>query len=147
MRIKPVQQRLHKPTLLARINFLAYIEKMLKHLYKADCMNPELVNLHLRIKPFFLSVDSAIACGLILTELVSNCFRHAFPRSLKGEVLVKVESLHGENIMIEVTDNGVGFPADFSLESTQASGLQRVRQMIRKLGGQMRMQSEQGVSF
>jgi two-component sensor histidine kinase len=78
-----------------------------------------------------LPVERAIPVGLIVNELVTNAFKHAFVAEYKGEVSVALR--HGKNYLLSVADNGKGCP------KSAASGLgsQLVELLVRQLEGSL----------
>jgi two-component sensor histidine kinase len=82
-----------------------------------------------------LTIDSAVHCGLILNELITNTLKYAFPNGREGEVSVSLEhdSATGA-VCLRVSDNGVGLPADFDLRQSNSLGLR----LVQMLAGQMR---------
>jgi len=60
------------------------------------------IKLKTEVEPLLLDVDTAVPCGLILTELLTNCFKHAFPRGRFGTITVVVHD--GEVVQIDRTE-------------------------------------------
>jgi two-component sensor histidine kinase len=58
-------------------------------------------------------IDTAIPCGLILNELISNALKYAFPGGRKGEIRLELRKLEGGEIRLRVSDDGVGLPEGF----------------------------------
>jgi two-component system, sensor histidine kinase PdtaS len=57
------------------------------------------------------NADTSVSLGLIVTELVINALKHAFPEDRNGKIKVDYHS-HGPNWFLSVTDNGIGMPTD-----------------------------------
>ena len=70
-----------------------------------------------------LEITQAVPCGLIVNELLTNAFKHAFPATRSG--LIEV-SFHcsDERCVLEISDNGVGLPASLEPETAASMGLQ-----------------------
>jgi two-component sensor histidine kinase/PAS domain-containing protein len=92
------------------------------------------VQLSTDLQPVSLSVDLAVPCGLILNELMSNAFKHAFPDGHSGVVHVSLRESGADCIMC-VTDTGVGLPADLDIATHHSLGLRLVRLLVAQLGG------------
>jgi two-component sensor histidine kinase len=89
-----------------------------------------------------LSLDQALPCGLILNELVTNSLKHAFVSGTPASKIVKVRAeLSGEDVILEVSDNGPGFPEQ---QREGSLGLRLVRTLTRQLGGQVTFSSTDG---
>lgn len=70
--------------------------------------------------PVMISIDRAISLGLLLNEIVTNAFKYAYPEGGGGPVQVRLSDKGGQ-LRLEVTDLGVGLPADFSLSKNRRS--------------------------
>jgi two-component sensor histidine kinase len=79
-------------------------------------------------------LDSAVPCGLILNELISNCLKHAFPLGHSGTVHVGFHAA-GDQLCLVVRDDGIGMPADVDLERTNSLGWRLIRALVQQLGG------------
>ena len=88
----------------------------------------------------FIPLDQAIPCGLIVNELVSNVMKYAFQGREKGAISVRVEEVNNK-VEIEVSDNGVGLPDDFSLEKNDTLGIYLVQALIEQLYGTLTVES------
>lgn len=93
-----------------------------------------------------LPLDYAIPCGLIISELVSNTIKHAFPRKKQG--LIRV-SLHkaGRNAELTIADDGIGLPSGFNIKTADQLGLQLVSSFVDKLDGNLEIRNKKGVEF
>jgi PAS domain S-box-containing protein len=80
-----------------------------------------------------VAADQAVPCGLLINELVTNAFKHAFPHGRAGTIVVGVTPLPDKRIKLFVKDNGVGLPelVDTLLPSTL--GLDLVATLARQL--------------
>jgi two-component sensor histidine kinase len=72
-------------------------------------VNRNQVQLILEVDDLTLDVDSVIPIGLIVNELVSNTFKHAFPDGRAGEINIKLHQTEGKMLKLEVVDDGVGY--------------------------------------
>jgi len=102
--------------------------------------------------PAPLAVDTAIPCGLIVNELVSNAFKHAFPAGRRGEVQVELRRRAGDDAetryRLTVRDDGVGIDPALSLEEVESVGLRLVATLAEnQLGGTVEFQRNKGTSF
>lgn len=94
-----------------------------------------------------LDLERAIPCGLLINELVSNAFKHAFKGERCGEIVIEVNEDLDDQISLSVADDGVGLPP--GAESAQASslGLQLVQLFVEQLHGQLTIDRTHGTSF
>ena len=95
-----------------------------------------------------VTIDSAIPCGLIINELISNSFKHAFPGDRKGEIKVGLKSKDDGGIEIRVSDDGVGLPEDFDIRKSGSYGLQSVISLTEhQLQGNLDLITDKGAEF
>jgi two-component sensor histidine kinase/PAS domain-containing protein len=129
-----VHETLYGSDNLARIDMAEYTRILANEVMAAYRPLRENVQLSTDLQPVSLSVDQAVPCGLILNELMSNAFKHAFPNGHSGVVHVSLWESGGDCIMC-VTDNGVGLPADLDIATHHSLGLRLVRLLVAQLGG------------
>ena len=94
-------------------------------------------------EPAYLNLDYAIPCGLIVNELISNCYKHAFP---KNQGLIQVAVQHeGSRFQVVVEDNGVGVPGQFSLSRGKSLGLLLIETLaVNQLHGTIEIERGEG---
>ncbi|MGU3664871.1 sensor histidine kinase [Methylobacterium sp. A49B] len=90
--------------------------------------------------PHRISADRAIPIGLLVNELVTNALKYAYPPETHpqgGEIRVKAEHQPG-GLVVEVSDDGVGLPADFEIgRASKSLGMRVVGSLTRQLGGSL----------
>jgi two-component sensor histidine kinase len=94
------------------------------------------------IDPIIVPTDLAVPLGLLVNELVTNAFKYAYPDGL-GEVRVELTSDSPERLRLEVSDTGVGLPADFDPARSRSLGMRLVASLARQLGGRLEWQNAQ----
>ncbi len=93
-----------------------------------------------------LDLERAIPCGLLLNELVTNAFKHAFPGERSGEIAVELETAGGD-IVLAVADDGVGLPPASELAGSPSLGLQLVPLFVEQLHGALQIERGDGARF
>ena len=101
----------------------------------------------LDLDPTALTVETAIPCGLILNELITNSLKHSFPDGRRGRIEVRLRENGPGQVSIGVRDDGVGVPADFKPQSSTSLGMQLVLTLASQLRGTLRVVSESGADF
>jgi two-component sensor histidine kinase len=96
-----------------------------------------------------LNVEVATPMAVIATELLQNAVQHGFPRREEGETprgVVRLEmSRDDSDVIMKVSDNGVGFPPGFDIERDGGLGLQIVHTLVSgELGGKLTVGNEDG---
>lgn len=87
------------------------------------------------MEPVLLNINQAHPCSLIMNEVITNCYRHAFQERDKGEVMIRMSS-KANRITMEVSDNGTGLGPDFNMKDGRMTlGYQLLRTLVRQLNG------------
>ena len=95
----------------------------------------------------FLNMIQAVPLSLVMNELISNAFKHAFKDSEKGEVKISL-SKSGKNVSLLIRDNGSGIPEKIDFYKTNSLGLKMVRRIIKEqLNGKIQFKNNQGAEF
>ena len=142
-----VHEKLYQSQDLGRIDFAEYVQSLANYLYRSYDTSSHLVDLNVNIDRVYLSIDTALPCGLIVNELISNSLRHAFPEGQKGQIWVELRLQHDGQYTLAVSDNGVGLPEDLDFQNTRSLGLQLVNSLVDQLEGTIELDRSTGVAF
>jgi PAS domain S-box-containing protein len=143
-----VHQKLYKADDLSRINLKEYIQDLVNLLMMSYHIREETISLKLELEDVFVLIDTAIPLGLVLNELISNSFKHAFPDNAKGELSIRLFKDEDDAINIHLSDNGIGIPKDIELENVNTIGLQTVFNLIKhQLNGKIRYDTDRGLKW
>jgi PAS domain S-box-containing protein len=146
-----VHESLHKSENLARIDLEHYIETMSAHI-RAQFGAERDIHFQVRAAGVEADLDTAVPCGLILNELITNAFKHAFPggRPRAGqenlEITVTAEQ-EGDACTLTVADNGVGLPPGMDMKNPDTLGFQLVRMLSQQLKGSIKVERSHGTVF
>ncbi len=141
-----VHEKLHESRDLAKIDFAEYVRSMVSDLFRLHGIS-ENVRLKVDIKDVFLDINTAIPCGLITNELVSNALKYAFPDERKGDISIGFHSDKDDKFIFTVKDNGVGIPKDIDWRKTETLGMQLVVLLAEQLGGTVELGRSGGTTF
>ncbi|UCE40803.1 MAG: PAS domain S-box protein [Candidatus Aminicenantes bacterium] len=131
---------------LDKINFSDYIKRITNHLFAMFSRKAKKIKLELDVGEYYLDIDKAIPCGLIINELVSNAFKHAFPDGKTGKIQVYLNNKL-DRYTVVVKDTGVGFPDDVDMNNTETLGLQLVNDLVKQIEGAYQLQRDGGTTF
>ena len=147
-----VHEHLYRSEDFSRIDFQDYLEALIANL----CSSYERSeNIHVSVvaTDVVLGLDNAVPCGLLITELVTNAFKYAFPEgrprpgAQRCEITVSVRR-DGEMTLLSVADNGVGLPAGMDWKKTKTLGLVLVRMLgEHQLRGRIELNGDHGTTF
>jgi PAS domain S-box-containing protein len=144
--IAQFHEKLYQSRDLGRVEIAEYLKGLANASFATYGVNPDDIVLSVHTEDIPLGVDAAISCGLLVNELVSNSLKHAFPHHRKGQVEVTLRSA-GSDVVLEVADNGVGFPAGLDIRSPGTLGLKLVAIFTEQVGGTMDLTREGGTRF
>jgi two-component sensor histidine kinase len=142
-----VHEKLYESKDCAKINFAEYIESLISYLFQVYAGRAENIALELDIDEVPLNIDTAIPCGLIISELVSNALKYAFPNKTVGVIHVELHSEIDNYLTLIIKDNGRGFPVNFDLKSVKSLGLQLVYILTNQLEGTLEINHRIGTEF
>ncbi len=143
-----VHQKLYQSQNLSSIDLSEYIRELTALLMASYQIAPERVSLVLDLEPALVLIDTAVPCGLIINELVSNVFKHAFPHNEPGELRITLKHSTGNKILLQVADDGVGLPSGFDPRKSNGMGLKILFSITEyQLQGQVSYESRQGVTW
>jgi len=128
-----VHEKLYQSTNLSEIDLGDYIRDLGALLLQSSAANDRIAIVVIGT-PILLSIETAVPCGLIVNELLSNALKHAFPGGRHGLIHVQLHSDNGSR-MITVRDDGIGLPPDIDVESAETLGLRLVRALAQQIDG------------
>lgn len=149
MRIKSislVHEKLYQSDNLASVRFEEYLEDLLQAIGLTFNDREELISLEKEIEDFQLTVHQAIPASLILNELVTNAYKHAFDDGEEGQVTISV-SCRDKTVVMEVRDDGRGLPEPFEIEELNSLGMSLVQTLSGQLGGGVEAFNDGGAVF
>ncbi|MFB2939174.1 PAS domain S-box protein [Aerosakkonemataceae cyanobacterium BLCC-F154] len=142
-----IHEKLYQSSDLARIPVSEYIYQLADNLVNSYALKANHIKLNISVDKIFLDVDTAIPCGLIINELLSNSLKYAFPNNKSGEIDIEFKLVEPEKLFLKISDNGIGLPANFQLEEAESLGLQLVSNLTEQLAGNLTVNSNCGTSF
>ncbi|MBH8561577.1 PAS domain-containing protein [Nostoc sp. CENA67] len=145
--ISLVHEKLYRSEDLANIDFAQYIPDLTTHLFDSYNVSSSQIKLNIQVDGASLDIETAIPCGLIINELVSNALKYAFVDGRAGEILVKLSCGGDRYLTLIVRDNGVGLPADFDSRKAKTLGISLIQGLIKQLRGNLEINCEQGTEF
>ncbi|MHB8054993.1 MAG: PAS domain S-box protein [Candidatus Aminicenantales bacterium] len=147
MAMSLVHEKLCQSYDLANIDLAAYIRSLAGHLFRVYSTDPDQIRLETDFREVHLDIDSAVPCGLILNELISNSLKHAFPEGRKGILRIEVKRGPDNTIVLRVADDGIGFPKDFNFRQSDGLGLQIATLLVSQLEATIDLEQTNGTAF
>ncbi|MCD4817589.1 MAG: PAS domain S-box protein, partial [Candidatus Cloacimonetes bacterium] len=143
-----VHQKLYKAKDLSNINLKDYIEDLANLIMQSYGVLSQRIKMKFDLQDVKILIDSAVPLGLIINELVSNIFKHAFPENQEGEIFIRLFKEDDETINLELMDNGIGFPQNFNPRKDGSMGFASIFSIVEnQLKGEISVKSENGLRW
>jgi two-component sensor histidine kinase len=152
MAMSLVHKNLYQAENMARIDFREYLEHLIINVFQIFGTGQN-ISLNTEVGSIFLNIDTAIPCGLIVNEILSNALKYAFPdgkpcRDESGcEVYVMLAHDENNKFMLIIRDNGAGLPKDIDWRNTDTLGLKLVNMLSRQLRAELDVDIHNGTTF
>jgi two-component system, sensor histidine kinase PdtaS len=145
--LRDSQNRIHSMALIHQtsygstdfesVDFAQFSETLLSLLIRSYGIDANRIAIHVDVEPLRLPIDVAVPCGLVVNELITNAFKHAFANRDHGEIRIALTRLIGNEVLLSVSDNGVGLPDQVDTRTTETIGLQLVHLLALQLDGEI----------
>ena len=143
-----IHSQLYESENLSEINIKRFVDKLLRQLIRSysfkDTKITEVVSVidH----PFPISIATPV--GLIINELLSNILKHAFDKRKEGKIEVILSKTEIGRVNLTVSDDGIGLPEGFNINTTKSLGLRLVKILVEhQLQGTLEVISKEGTTF
>jgi len=141
-----VHQKLYESKDLSYIDLRDYINSLIVLIERSYSQAKKNISIKTKLEDANVLVDTAIPIGLVINELLSNSFKHAFPDIRRGEIQINLHVTPKDILVLEISDNGIGFPKDFELKKDKNLGLQTIFDLVEdQLNGEIRFIGRKGV--
>jgi two-component sensor histidine kinase len=141
-----VHERLYQSKNFALIDFQDYIQKLINYISNLYSKVSQNIQLSINVIDVFLSIDYAIPCALIIYEMISNSFKHAFDEKTKGEIKIQFYKEKEEYTLI-VMDTGKGIPPNLDHTTSETFGLKLIQALTEQLRGDIKLDRRAGTKF
>lgn len=143
-----VHEKLYQSNDFTKIDFSIYVNDLVKSLFHSYGAISNNITPNIKIDNVSLGIDSAIPCGLIINELVTNSLKHAFPDGRKGEIRVFLGQTGENEFELVICDNGVGIAKGIDFDKSDTLGLHLVKILAEnQLHGEISLIRNHGSEF
>jgi PAS domain S-box-containing protein len=142
-----IHEKFYQADELSEIDFGDYTDKLCHFLRQSygDEDNP--IEFNIQAGGVTLDMDHAMPCGMLVTEIVSNSLKYAFPNQRKGRITIEMKKFPQRKILFSVSDDGIGLPDDFNIESSDSLGMQLIGALTKQLDGELVIGTKNGAKF
>ncbi|MBL0329351.1 MAG: ATP-binding protein [Bacteroidetes bacterium] len=140
-----IHDSLYNSEKLSEIDFAKYTTELIAEIHSSYPSLANNIKLTTSISDVTLNVNSAIPCGLILNELLTNCYKHAFKGRTQGNIEVFLSKNEEQLINLKVKDDGVGLKADY--DKNDSLGMVVINSLCDQLDGNCKYSVDNGTTF
>lgn len=130
-----LHETLYQTENFAKVDFPRYVHNLVRYLVRSYGVDTQRVALEIDVAEVNFGLDHAIPCGLIVSELVTNALKYAFPDQRRGTLAIRLAPLDDDHFRLTVKDDGVGAAASCGLAQPRTLGLQLVHDLVQQLRG------------
>ncbi len=141
-----IHEKLYKSKNFNKIHLMDYIESLVWDLFYSYAIEKGRIEPILDIDDIKLNIETSVPCGLIITELVSNSLKYAFPGDSQGALKVLLRTIDDHYELI-ISDNGIGIPENIDFYNTDSLGLQLVNSLTDQIDGEIEFDRSNGTKF
>jgi two-component sensor histidine kinase len=142
-----IHEKLYKSRNFSEINFADYIRSLVSDLFYSYGVDSNRVKTVILLDELMMGLETAIPCGLIISELVTNTLKYAFPHQKNGEFRIELHLDSDGLYNLIISDNGVGMPENVNFDETETLGLQLVNSLVNQLEGTIELTRNNGTQF
>ncbi|AXV38808.1 sensor histidine kinase [Methanobacterium sp. BAmetb5] len=146
-----IHENLYQSKDFTHIKFEDYITRLVYELFYSYNGDADRIKLVVDVDDVNLNMETAVPCGLIVSELFTNSVKYAFPEGQEGEIRVSLKQEpvkdDARKFTLTVSDDGVGFPSDLDYRNTETLGLELVNSLTRQIDGNISLDLTQGTKF
>ncbi|MFI5247257.1 MAG: sensor histidine kinase [Nitrospirales bacterium] len=142
-----LHETLHRSNDLSCIRMSDYLRTLAGHVFRSYGVDPKVIGLDLLVEDLAFDIDTAMTCGMIVEELLSNSLKHAYAVGTGGRIWIKLQAQDEGAYLLQVNDDGVGMSKDGGQRNSGSLGLELVNLLVEKLEGAVELQSGPGTAW
>lgn len=142
-----VHENLYQNENLANIQFPNYVKSLAGNIARTYYDLQHRVRFKYEIEDVYLPLDIGIPCGLIINELISNSFKHAFPEIDNGVITISLIRRAKKEYSLIVEDNGVGMESSYNMKASKSLGMRIVNKLVQQIEGELSYDFSNGTKY
>lgn len=141
-----VHEKLYKNENLSAIEMQPYVSELVQTLRNTLNTSETSLNCHVEVENFNLIITQAIPCGLLINEVVTNSYKHAFEEKQEGNIWINFWK-DGEYVLLTIKDDGVGIENIGNSKMSPSLGMKLIRTLSKQLRAQTEIHVNDGTTF
>ncbi len=122
------------------------VGKIAAHLAESFGAEQRGISLRVKLEELHIGSRPAMSLGIIVNEILTDCFKHAFPPGRAGSIVLTLCKTE-PGARLEIMDDGIGLPAGFSLKNSPGFGMRLVGSLASDLGSSVEIGTGPGAHF
>ena len=144
--IAKIHENLYQNKNLGKINFENFLVELRNGIVVTLRSKDKNIEVDLDVDSNLIGLEFAIPCGLIINELLTNAFKHAFNGKQEGKVIIKFKE-NDESLRLMVRDNGIGIEENILEKSKSSLGITLIESLVAQLNAEFKVKNEKGALF
>ena len=143
-----IHEKLYKGDELASVDVALYIHELFEGLIKVNDVQDRIGNATDIESGLAFGLNTMVPLGLLLNELITNSFKHAFVGRARGNVSLSIRRAPDGGFDLRYSDDGVGIPADKIQDTGDTLGVSLIESLVEQMNGRMTVEGgSQGTSY
>jgi two-component sensor histidine kinase len=142
-----VHEMLYMRNDLSKIEYHSYVQELSEYLIRSLKGSENHVKLNIDIKNIKLGIDTAIPLGLLINEAITNALKYGIKGDQDGEISIAITKEKGSHYILNISDNGIGYPENIDYKSTKTLGLKLIHNLARQLEGSINRDASKKGTF
>lgn len=141
-----IHERLYRTKNFSSLNLSEYVQDLSESILSSYELSNISVELVFSLDEIFISLNTAIPCGLIINELITNSLKYAFNERNKGTIRINLQKFK-EEIVLVISDDGIGIQDLKNIKNTDTLGITLVTTLVEQIEGEIKIENESGTTF
>jgi PAS domain S-box-containing protein len=137
-----IHQLLYESSSFSRLEFSKIINKLINATHESFSGDRD-IDIEIDTEPFELNINQAVPCSLIINEVITNVYKHAFKDRKKGWIKA-VLRCDEDLVTFKVEDDGKGLPEDFDISDLSSLGTKIITALVKQLNGTFELVPREG---
>lgn len=142
-----IHEKLYQSDNLAYVDMIEYVNCLMHNLLQSYLINTERITIVQDIDNFRFNIDMSIPLGLLINEIVSNSFKHAFPDGRNGEIFISIKKLQNNNYEMIIKDNGIGITDNKEILNSKTLGINLIMALVDQINGSIEIKNDTGFEY
>ena len=138
-----VHENLYRSKDFGKVDLNEYIKQLVSYLSQSYGELGGKISFKVNSENVYLNINTAIPCGMIINELVSNSLEYAFPDGRKGEICIDLRS-EDDGFRLVVNDDGVGIKEGLNIKDSKTLGFRLIDTLVKQIDGKMSLDTING---